>query len=81
MLTSNVSSKREQSRDFQLLCLHELNFTLFSLVELFLGFATLRFESPLQFSHSLHSSIAINWEELKHGYLVSTKSFAQKKEI
>ena len=60
-LTSNVSSKREQSRDFHLLCLHELNLTLLSLVELLLGFGALRLESLLQFSYPLHSRVAINW--------------------
>ena len=55
-----MSSEGEQSSDLQLLCLHELNLTLLSLVELFLGLGTLRFESFLQFSHSIHGSIAIN---------------------
>ena len=81
MLTSNVSSKREQSRDFQLLCLHKLNFTLLSLNELPLGFDALRLESLLQFSHPLHSSVALNWEKIMKGHSDSTKSIRQESEV
>ena len=44
-LTGNMSSKRQQSSDLQLLRLLEINLTLLSLVEQLLGLGTLRFES------------------------------------
>ena len=59
-LSPNVGSEGEHSSDFQLLCLHELNLTLLSLIKLFLGLGTLSSESFLQFRHSSRGSVAIN---------------------
>ena len=56
-----MSSKREQTRDFHFLCLHELNLTLLGLVEFPRELGTLRLESLLQFSNSLHGRVAVNW--------------------